>query len=85
LPATIAVLEKFKRFWEVMEHKNEIDADDDDDIGMVLEQGSFCLRIVDMVLPIYALYTKKALSWEEYVDRVALLMRSEASAANGSH
>ena len=39
----MAFLGRFQKFWQGMETKNEIDADDSDDIGMILEQGNLCL------------------------------------------
>ena len=70
-------LQKFKKFWYSMENKTEIDADETVDIEMILEQGTLCLKIVEMVLPIYQLYSKEAISFEEYLERVNLLMKTD--------
>ena len=77
LPAVMLSLEKFKRFWQAMEHKNEIDAEESDDIELVLEQGTLCLKIVEMILPIYHLYNKGVITFQEYQERVNLLMKSD--------
>lgn len=42
----------------------------------MLEQGTLCQKIIEMILPVYNLYSKEAISFEEYVDRVNLLMKS---------
>ena len=44
---------------------------------MILEQGTLCLKIVDMVLPIYYLYSKGAITFQEYQDKVNLLLKTD--------
>lgn len=77
LPETIAFLQKFKTFWSTMEERNEIDADESDNIELVVEQGSLCCKVIDIVLPVYSLYNKGSITFEEYLDRVNLLMKTD--------
>lgn len=44
----------------------------------MLEEGDLCAKIIEMVLPVYNLYSKGRISFEEYKERVDLLMRKEA-------
>lgn len=36
------------------------------------------MKIIEMVLPVYQLYSKNLISFEEYRERVDILMRKEA-------
>jgi hypothetical protein len=75
---TMRALEKFNSFWRSNAEKNEIEADDSADVGIVLEEGDLCAQVIDMVLPVYQLYASGRISFEEYRDRVDVLMKREA-------
>jgi hypothetical protein len=44
----------------------------------VLEEGDLCTKVIEMVLPVYQLYAKGLITFEDYKDRVDLLMKKEA-------
>ena len=58
--------------------KTDIDADEDQNIEELVEEGELCLRILDIVEPVYTLLVRGTIPYPEYRERVELLIAREA-------
>ena len=75
-------LVRFRNYWQNNIGKTDIDADEDEDIEVPVEEGELCLCIIDIVEPVYGMYTKGAITFEEYKEKIDLLIKKEAEASD---
>lgn len=69
-------LRKFRKYWAGAVERVDIDADESTEAQIVMEEGDLCCEQIELILPVFELYDKKTISFQQYKERVELIANS---------